>query len=54
MTEWMRRVLESKRATRRRLQALPFTEKVKLLGKLRDRSLFIAKSELRTRPGRKG
>ncbi|MGA2075042.1 MAG: hypothetical protein ABSH52_16250 [Terriglobia bacterium] len=54
MTDWMRRVLESKRATRRRLQALPFAKKLKLLEKLRDRSLSIARSELRTRQGRKG
>ena len=54
MTEWMRRVLESKRATRRRFQALPFAEKLRLLEKLRERSLAIARSELRTRQGRKG
>jgi hypothetical protein len=49
MTDWMRKVLESKRATRDRLRALPFAEKLKLLEKLRERSLWIAKSHLRTR-----
>jgi hypothetical protein len=43
----MRKVLESKRATRRRLQQLSFSEKVKLLEKLRDRDLAIARSPLR-------
>jgi len=42
MTEWMRKVLESKRAARKRLATLSFSEKVKLLEKLRDRSLAIA------------
>ncbi len=50
MTDWMRKVLESKQATRRRLQQLPFAEKLKLLEKLRDRSLLIARSRLRGRP----
>jgi hypothetical protein len=31
MSEWMRRVLESKRGARRRFAARPFSEKVKLL-----------------------
>jgi hypothetical protein len=47
MSDWMRKVLESKRATRRRLRALSFSEKLKLLEKLRDRSLAIARSPLR-------
>ncbi|MGO8817258.1 MAG: hypothetical protein ACLQVG_21650 [Terriglobia bacterium] len=47
MSDWMRKVLESKRATRLRLQQLSFSEKVKLLEKLRDRSLAIARSPLR-------
>ena len=49
MNDWMRKVLESKRAARRQLRALSFSEKVKLLEKLRDRSLAIARSPLRTR-----
>ncbi len=47
MSDWLRKVLESKRATRRRLQALSFSEKVKLLEMLRDRSLAIAQTPLR-------
>ena len=47
MSEWMRTILESKRAMRGRLSALPFSEKVKLLEQLRDRSLAIASSPLK-------
>lgn len=47
MSEWMRKVLEGKRAARKRLAALPFGEKLKLLVQLRDRSLVIAASPLR-------
>jgi len=47
MSDWMRKVLESKRATRRRLRLLSFSEKLKLLERLRDRSLAIARSPLR-------
>jgi len=54
MTEWMRAILESKRERRRQLSALPFSEKVKLLEKLRDRSLAIANSPLRRRPHQLG
>lgn len=43
----MQQILESKRATRSRLAALPFSEKVKLLEKLRDRSRVIAATPLR-------
>ena len=43
----MRRVLERKRETRKRLAALPFSEKLILLEKLRDRSLLIGSSPLR-------
>ena len=50
MSDWMRKVLESKRATRQRLRQLSFSEKVKLLEKLRDRSLTIARSPLRKNP----
>ena len=41
MSDWMRQVLESKRAMRQKLQALSFAEKLELLEKLRDRSLAI-------------
>ena len=50
MTDWMRRVLENKRAARQRLQQLPFSEKLKLLEKLRERSLLIARSRPSARP----
>ena len=49
MNEWMRKVLESKCATRQQLAALSFSEKLVLLEKLRDRSLLIAASPLRRR-----
>ena len=47
MSDWMRKVLESKRATRQRLRTLSFSAKLKLLEKLRDRSLEIVRSPLR-------
>jgi len=37
----------SKEETRKRLASLSFTEKIKLLQKLRDRSLAIARAGLR-------
>jgi len=49
MSHFMRKVLESKRQARQRLAHLPFSEKVVLLEKLRDRSLLIANSPLRRR-----
>lgn len=48
MNDSTRKVLESKRAARRQLQTLSFSEKVRILEKLRDRSLAIARSPLRT------
>lgn len=47
MTTRMQAIIESKQAMRRQLAALPFSEKVVLLEKLRDRSLAIAASPLR-------
>jgi hypothetical protein len=41
--------LESKRAARKELAALPFAQKLEILEKLRDRSLLIASSPLRQR-----
>ena len=49
MSDFMRKVLESKRQARKRLAALPFARKLELLEKLRDRSLLIASSPLRQR-----
>jgi hypothetical protein len=43
MTDWMHQVLESKRAARKRLATLSFSEKIKLLEKFRDRSRAIAR-----------
>jgi hypothetical protein len=42
----MRQILESKRALRQRLATRPFSEKLVLLEKLRDRSLAIAASSV--------
>ncbi len=50
MNTQMQAIIESKQAMRRQLAALPFSEKVVLLEKLRDRSLAIAASSLRRRP----
>jgi len=47
MSDWMREVLESKQQMRNALTALPFSEKIKLLEKIRDRSLAIASNPLR-------
>ena len=49
MSELMDKILAAKARERKRLAALPFSEKVAILEKLRDRSLLIAKSPLRTR-----
>jgi hypothetical protein len=47
MSDQMRKILESKHETPKRLSALLLSEKVKLLGQLRDRSLTIADSPLK-------
>lgn len=41
MSEWIKRLIESKRAYRAKLAALPFEEKIKLLEKLRVRTRSI-------------
>lgn len=41
MSDWIQRLIESKRAYRAKLAALPFEEKIKLLEKLRMRSAII-------------
>ena len=41
MSEWITRLIESKRAYRAKLAALPFEEKIKLLEKLRVRTISI-------------
>jgi hypothetical protein len=52
MTEWMRKILESKRMMRQHLATRSFSEKVAILEKLRDRSLAIAKSDVRRKAER--
>jgi hypothetical protein len=47
MSDWMRKVLESKRAMRQHLAQLPFSEKLRILEELRNRSLALAASSLR-------
>ena len=44
MTFEMREILKSKQTMRRRLAALPLVEKLRLLDRLRERSLAIAAS----------
>ncbi len=46
MSDFMRSVLETKRQARQRLAELSFAQKLRLLEKLRDRSLLIAASSL--------
>jgi len=46
MNDRMNAILESKRKERSRLAALPFSEKIALLEKMRDRALAIAASPL--------
>jgi hypothetical protein len=41
MSEWITRLIESKRAYRAKLAALPLEEKIKLLEKLRTRTQMI-------------
>jgi hypothetical protein len=53
MTDRMRQILESKRAMRQHLATRPFSEKIVLLEKLRDRSLAIAASSVRRNADRK-
>jgi hypothetical protein len=41
MSEWIKQLIESKRAYRTKLAALPVGEKIQLLEKLRQRTLAI-------------
>ena len=43
------KIEESKRQLRRRLAALPFAEKLRIVEELRDRSLILAANPLRRR-----
>ena len=49
MSDWMQRVLESKRAMRKQLAALSFGQKLLVLERLRERRLAIASSGLKRR-----
>ena len=44
MTELMQRIIESKKARRRELAALPFMEKVRMLERMRERHRLIKSS----------
>ena len=52
MSELMEKILAGKRASRKRLAALPFAEKLALVEKMRDRSRLLAANPFRrqTRP----
>jgi len=50
MSHWMRKILESKQQMRKSLAALPFSKKIELLEKLRDRSLTITSTPLHRPP----
>jgi hypothetical protein len=54
MTFEMEKILEGKRALRRRLAALPIGEKLRMLDLLRDRSLEIAAVRARLRARKDG
>lgn len=47
MKEQFKRIAASKRAERARLTALPFAEKLRILGRLRQRMLAIRKSRIK-------
>lgn len=52
MNVWMQKILESKRAARKEIAAMPFARKLEIIEKLRDRSLLIASSPLRQAKGK--
>lgn len=47
MNDYLRRILEAKRAERKRLAALPFARKLEILEQLRARSLELGRNPLR-------
>jgi hypothetical protein len=53
MSDRTRQILESKRAMRGELAALPIADKIKLLELLRDRARAIATSSLKQRLARR-
>jgi len=46
-----KKIVEGKKAMRKHLASLSPTEKIKILEKLRDRSLALAAAGMRRRPG---
>ena len=48
----MRKIEESKRQLRRRLAALPFSQKLQILEELRERNVVIGANPLRRRKAR--
>jgi hypothetical protein len=44
------KIEESKRAMRRKLAALPFAEKLRILDDLRERTLALRRNPLRSKP----
>ena len=54
MSELMDKIVSAKERERKRLAALPFSEKIAILEKLRDRTLLIQKSSLRRKGGNGG
>lgn len=53
MNIWMQKILESKKAARKEVAELPLGRKLEILEKLRDRSILIASSRLRTKEEKK-
>ena len=51
MSDWMKRIIESKRAMRREFAALPYGEKLRIVERLRDAAQKIRASRP-VRPGR--
>lgn len=52
MTKLWKKLLAAKLARRKELAALPFSEKLALVEKMRDRSLLLASNPLRQRAAR--
>jgi hypothetical protein len=47
MSEWMQRIIESKRATRRELAALPYAEKMKVVQRLQEAAKLLKSMQLK-------
>jgi hypothetical protein len=52
MTDLMQKVLAAKLQARKKIAKFPFEEKLAILEKMRDRSLFLASYRLKKRRGR--